>query len=140
MDNEYTNKSTDEFLKDKVYILNEEDVIKNMINPVVNRNFNCSWKSSVNEGQEGIKEFIRIQREYEEEHPEVLNVLNPIALDIDSEILAELLTSKGTSTTFEEAKESLVKKHFEEIRCISKPNSVTMFIEDRKSNPQSLFL
>jgi hypothetical protein len=112
-----------------------------MDNSVVNRKFKCVWKSSEKEDQEGIKELIRIQREYEEEHPEVLNELNSIALDIDSQILAELLTSNGVPTTYDEAKESLIKQHYNEIRCISNPNSVTMFIEDRKSKPQqSLFL
>lgn len=111
-----------------------------MDNFVVNRKFTARWTSDPKEDKKAINQIIRIQRKYEEEHPEVLNEMNPIALDIDSEILSELLTSTGTPTTLEEAKESLMKKHFEEFRCIAKPNDVTMFIEDRKSKPQSLFL
>jgi hypothetical protein len=111
-----------------------------MDNSFADRKLKCVWTPSEKEDHEGIKELIRIQREYEEEHPEVLNELNLISLNIDSEILADLLNSRDIITTKEEAKQMLIEQHFEEIRCISKPNSVTMFIEDRKSKPQSLFL
>lgn len=130
MDNKYTNKSTDEFLKDKVYILNEEELIKNMINPI-NREYTVKWVSNPEEDKKALQDLNEQYEIYIEENPWVLNELNPIALDIDSEILAELLTSKGVPTTHDEAKESLVKQHYEKIRCNASPNGVTIFKENR---------
>lgn len=129
MDNKYTNKSTDEFLKDKVYILNEEELIKNMINPI-NRKHTVTWSSNKEQDEKALKDLNKEYEEYVEENPWILNELNPIALDIDSEILAELLTSKGVPTAHDEAKESLVKQHYEKIRCKVSPNSVTIFEEN----------
>lgn len=102
-----------------------------MDNFTTNRKYTVTRSSNTEEDKKAIKDLNKEYEKYVEENPWVLNELNPIALDIDSEILAELLTSKGVPTTYDEAKESLVKQHYEKIRCKVSPNSVTIFKENR---------
>ena len=102
-----------------------------MGNSTINRGYTVKWVSNPEEDKKALQDLNDQYEIYVDENPWVLNELNPIALDIDSEILAELLTSKGVPTTYDEAKESLVKQHYKKIRCKVSPNSVTIFKENR---------